>query len=296
VSARDPLDLLLDFAKDVAQSTGRMALERLESGAEIEFKGRRELVTPVDRACEDYVVRRIREAYPEHGYFAEEGHRAEGTWRWIVDPIDGTTNFSQRLPVFSVSLGLEHEGRLVAGVVCAPALGELFFAREGGGAWCQRGATAPRRMRVSQTASLGDAVLATGFAYVRNESPNTNLDNWTRLCMASRGVRRFGSAAIDLAYVADGRFDGFWEMHLKAYDVAAGVVLIREAGGRVSDFFGGEDWLSGQSIVATNGALHEILRGVLAPVQPDGHVSIPGSVLPPADGVPPPAGRGEGLS
>ncbi|MGE0712711.1 MAG: inositol monophosphatase [Planctomycetota bacterium] len=269
------LDDLLAFARDVARGAGRLALDRLEGGARVEFKGRRELVTEVDRACEDYVVARIRQAHPEHGYFAEEGHVQPGDWRWIVDPIDGTTNFSQRLPLFSVSLGLEHRGELVLGVVEAPCLAETFWGRRGGGAWCQRGAAPPRRMRTSATAALEDAVLATGFAYVRNESPNTNLDNWAKLAMRARGVRRMGSAAIDLAYVADGRFDAFWEMHLKPYDVAAGVVLIREAGGRVSDFFGGEDWLEGQSIVATNGPLHEALRTELAPVHPDGHVRLP---------------------
>ena len=269
------LDELLNFAKDLALGAGKIALDLLESGPAIEFKGPRELVTPVDRACEDYVVARIRETYPEHGYFAEEGHEAEGAWRWIVDPIDGTTNFSQRLPLFSVSLGLEHEGQLLIGVVFAPYLDELFWARLGGGAWLSWRGAAPRRCRVSTTATLGDAVLASGFAYVRNETENNNLDNWSRLCLASRGVRRGGSAAIDLAYVADGRFDAFWEMHLKPYDVAAGVVLIREAGGQISDFFGGEDWLEGQSIVASNGAVHERVREALDPVHEDPWVRRP---------------------
>lgn len=269
------LDELLAFAKDVARGAGRLALDHLEGGAAIEFKGPRELVTPVDRACEEYVVQRIRQAYPAHGYFAEEGHQAEGAWRWIVDPIDGTTNFSQRLPLFSVSLGLEFEGELLLGVVSAPYLDELFWARRGGGAWLAWRGAAPRRCHVSQTSELKDAVLATGFAYVRNETQNDNLENWRRLCLASRGVRRGGSAAIDLAYVADGRFDAFWEMHLKPYDVAAGVVLIREAGGKVSDFFGGEDWLEGQSIVVSNGAIHERVRESLDPVHEDPWVRRP---------------------
>ena len=277
MSAPDPalLDELLDFAKDVARGAGRIALDCLDSRAKVEFKGRRELVTPIDRKCEDYVVARIRQAYPEHGYFAEEGHVADGAWRWIVDPIDGTTNFSQRLPAFSVSLGLAYEGELVLGVVEAPYLQECFWARQGGGAHFQRASATPRRMKVSGKTDLKDAVLATGFAYVRNESPNTNLDNWAELCMACRGVRRVGSAAIDLAYVADGRFDAFWEMHLKPYDCAAGVVLIREAGGLVTDFWGGEDWLEGQSLIASNGFLHEAIRERLATPQPDGHVRIP---------------------
>lgn len=269
------LDELLTFAKDVARGAGQIALDLLEGGAAIEFKGPRELVTPVDRACEEYVIERIKATYPDHGYFAEEGHQADGAWRWIVDPIDGTTNFSQRLPLFSVSLGLEYEGQLRLGVVFAPYLDELFWAREGGGAWISWRGAPPRRCQVSTTDTLSDAVLASGFAYVRNETKNDNLGNWSRLCLASRGVRRGGSAAIDLAYVADGRFDAFWEMHLKPYDVAAGVVLIREAGGQISDFFGGEDWLEGQSIVASNGAIHERVREALDPVHEDPWVRRP---------------------
>ncbi len=263
------LDELLAFACDVALGAGRIQLDGLSSRPELGFKGPRELVTPVDHACEEYVVRRIRQAYPDHGFFAEEGHEAAGTCRWIIDPIDGTTNFAQRLPLFSVSIGFEVAGEVVLGVVHAPYLDELFYGRRGGGAFARRGAEAPRRMEVSGVDRLADAVLATGFAYVLNETPNDNLANWAALAPLTRGLRRFGSAAIDLAYVADGRFDGFWEMHLKPYDVAAGALLIREAGGAVSDFWGGPDWLEGQTFVGTNGALHEAVRGALAPVQPD---------------------------
>lgn len=270
------LDELLAFARDVARGAGALQLAGLSTQPQIDFKGRRELVTPVDHACEAYVIGRIQASYPEHGFFAEEGHSAPGSWRWIVDPIDGTTNFSQRLPAFCVSLALEDPDGVALGVVHAPYLGETFFGRRGGGAWFQRGEQPPRPARVSATAAVADAVLATGFAYVRNESPNHNLDNWRAVSMEARGLRRMGSAAIDLAYVADGRFDGFWEMHLKPYDVAAGALLIQEAGGRVTDMFGGDDWLEGQSIVATNGPVHEPLRALLAPVAPDPWIRRPG--------------------
>ncbi|MEZ6185170.1 MAG: inositol monophosphatase family protein [Planctomycetota bacterium] len=263
------LDALLDFAKALALEAGEIQLQGLSATPTITLKSKRELVTPIDVATEEHVVARIAAAYPDHGYLAEERHDRPGAWRWIVDPIDGTTNFAQRLPSFAVSLGLEDPEGIALGVVYAPYLRELFWARRGGGAWFQRDGGAPRRMHVSAVSEVGDAVLATGFAYVRHESPNTNLDNWARLAMLARGVRRIGSAALDLAYVADGRFDAFWEMHLKPYDVAAGACLIREAGGRVTDFWGGESWLHGQTVIASNGAVHEALRAELAEPQPD---------------------------
>lgn len=269
------LESLLAFAKELALEAGRIQLEGLSDTPQITLKSRRELVTPIDVKTEEHVVARIQAAYPDHGYLAEERHDRPGAWRWIVDPIDGTTNYAQRLPSFAVSLGLEDPEGIALGVVYAPYLDELFWATRGGGAFMQRGDGEPRRLRVSAVDQVGDAVLATGFAYVRHESPNTNLDNWAHLAMRARGVRRIGSAALDLAYVADGRFDAFWEMHLKPYDVAAGVCLIREAGGRVSDFWGGETWLHGQTIVASNGALHEALRAELAPVQPDAWIQRP---------------------
>lgn len=276
-----PLDTILEAALAMAEAAGQLALEGLSSQPQIDFKGRRELVTPVDKACEALIVERIQAEFPTHGYFAEEGHVTEGErpYRWIVDPIDGTTNYAHRLPAFAISIGVEDTDGLCAGVVHAPYLGETFYGRRDGGAWFVRGpraAATPRRIAVSRTADLADAVLATGFAYVRNETENTNLDNWARLSLMTRGLRRVGSASLDLAYVADGRFDGFWEMHLKPYDVAAGVLLIREAGGRVTDMFGGEDWLEGQTIVATNGALHQRLRDELADVRADAWVRRPG--------------------
>ena len=270
------LDALLEFGKQLALEAGQIQLAGLSATPEIHLKSKRELVTPIDVETEEHVVARIQAAYPDHGYLAEEKHDRPGAWRWIVDPIDGTTNYAQRLPSFAVSLGLEDPEGIALGVVYAPYLDELFWARRGGGAWFQRGDGEPRRLQVSAVSEVGDAVLATGFAYVRHESANTNLDNWAHLAMRARGVRRIGSAALDLAYVADGRFDGFWEMHLKPYDVAAGACLITEAGGRVTDFWGGENWLHGQSVVATNGALHAALRAELAVPTDDGWVQVPG--------------------
>lgn len=270
------LDRALEFAREVALEAGAIQMDGLGAAVTTSKGIRRELVTPIDHACEALIIGRIRSAYPDHGYFAEEGHVAEGAWRWIVDPLDGTTNYAHRLPLFSVSIGLQApDGEMVMGVVCAPALDEMFWARTGGGAWGQRGGREPRRLAVSETAELADAVLATGFAYVRNETQNTNLDNWAAFSPQVRGLRRMGSAAIDLAYVADGRFDAFWEMHLKPYDVAAGVVLIREAGGQVTDMFLGETWLEGQTIIASNRAIHARVHEALAPVRDDPWVERP---------------------
>lgn len=271
------LEALRAFAVDVAREAGALQLEGLSRPQAVELKSWRELVTPIDRACEELIHARVRAAWPDHGFLMEEGHVSQGEspWRWIVDPVDGTTNFARRLPAFAVSIGLEHAGRIVVGVVYAPYLDELYAARRGGGAWLEGRGLPPRRLKVSPVASLGESILGTGFAYVQNETPNDNVENFARLSKVTRGLRRMGSAALDMAWVADGRFDGFWELHLKPYDVAAGALLIEEAGGRVSDMFGGQDWLEGQTIVASNGLIHEQIMAQLSPVQPDPWVRLP---------------------
>ncbi len=279
------LDALLRFAIEAARAAGRLQLDALDRRPAVSLKSARELVTEVDLACEALIAERIAATFPTHALLAEEGHDLGGRgaggappWRWIVDPVDGTTNYSRRLPTFAVSIGLEAPGLgPTLGVVYAPYLDELFYGARGRGAWLVRGESPPRPLRVSATAALDEAVVTTGFAYVQNETPNDNFANWERVSRRTRAVRRGGSAALDLAYVADGRFDAFWEMHLKPYDVAAGAVLVREAGGRVSDLFQGEDWLHGQTMLASNGALHEALLAELAPVRPDGHVRLPGA-------------------
>lgn len=267
-------DGLLDFAIDLARDAGKIMMNGL-GNVHVSKKSWRDLVTEVDEACERHVITSIKVAFPDHDYFAEEGHERrekKSEWRWILDPVDGTTNYAHSLPLFSISIGIERAGECVGGVVYAPYLNELFFGWKGGGAFLNSRSIP---LRVSEREPLSECVLATGFSYVQRESANDNLANWARITREARGTRRFGSAALDLAYVAAGRLDGFWEMHLKPYDVAAGAVLIREAGGRVTDFWGGEDWLEGQSLVATNGKIHEALRSRLDPVQADGHVRIP---------------------
>ncbi len=270
------LESLVEFAIGLARDAGKIMMDGLGHTGVSRKKGWRELVTEVDEACERHVVTMIKVTYPDHDYYAEEGHERhekKSDWRWIIDPVDGTTNYAHSIPAFSISLGLERKGECVAGVVFAPYLQEMFFGWKGGGAYLN---TRSLPLRVSEADSIRESVLATGFAYVQDRTPNDNLENFARITREAQGTRRFGSAALDLAYVAAGRFEGFWEMHLKPYDVAAGAVLIREAGGRVTDFFGGDDWLEGQTIVATNGKIHEALRSRLDPVKPDGFVRIPG--------------------
>ena len=281
-------DEMLAFALQVAREAGNLLLDgygKVERG-EVDYKGWRNLVTKYDLASERLVIDRIRAAWPGHAILAEEGGAREGTapYRWIIDPLDGTTNFVHRHPFFCVSIGLEDAEGILLGVVHAPRLGETFTALRGRGAFNDRAHNAfyegasgafrdgvpgalfddVRRLQVSGEGDLGHALLASGFAYRQGEIGNTNLDNWARLSLETRGLRRCGSAALDLAYVAAGRYDGYWELALSSWDVAAGALLVREAGGRITDARGGDDWLYGGSIVATNGPLHDPILSRLA--------------------------------
>ena len=222
----------------------------------------RDLVTEADVASERLLVQRIREAFPDHAIEAEEEVRdalGEGP-RWFLDPLDGTVNFVHGLPAWCVSLALYRGTEPLAAVVHAPRLGETFLAAAGAGAWL-----GTSRLAVSNARSLGESVLATGFPYRRGELPNNNLGNFARAFYAVRGLRRMGSAAIDLAYCAAGRLDAFWELHLASHDVAAGVLLVREAGGIVCDLEGGDDWLRGGQIAAGPAALVDQVRRLAGP-------------------------------
>jgi myo-inositol-1(or 4)-monophosphatase len=269
------LELIVEAACAIARDAGKIQMKALGTHPAISKKGPRELVTEVDKECERFIFANVKARFPDHDFYGEEGASKEehrSGWRWIVDPLDGTTNYAHSVPLFSVSIGIEKDRELVGGVVFAPYVDELFFGWKGGGAYLN---TKAIRLRVSDTSELSEAVLATGFAYVQNQTPNTNHANFGRLSLATRGLRRMGSAAIDLAYVAAGRFDGFWEMHLKPYDVAAGAVLIREAGGRVTDMFLRDDWLEGQSFLASNGRIHDQIHRHLDRPVADGWVRVP---------------------
>jgi myo-inositol-1(or 4)-monophosphatase len=259
----------LERARAVAFEAARAAGEVLLaafgrlSPDDVRYKGEKDLVTVVDERAQDAIVERLASEFPEHGIFAEEGttERRDAEYRWVVDPLDGTTNFVHAYPMVSVSIALERAGAPLVGVVHAPVMGETFDAVVGGGA--RRNGEA---IRVSRRERLIDALLGTGFACVRGGATRTNLPIVSAIAPRAQGVRRGGSAALDLAYVAMGRFDGFWELELSPWDTAAGVLLVREAGGRVTDFDDGPDFVARREIVATNGVLHPALLAAIREV------------------------------
>ncbi len=233
---------LLTFAVDVAREAGALQLARLGSSLDVREKGSRgDLVTAVDRDCERLIVERIRGAFPRSAILAEEGGNSagEGDGRWLVDPLDGTTNYAHGYPLFCVSLAYELDGATVAGVVFAPAIGELYAAER------SRGATRNgERVEVSRIARVADAMVCTGFNPAHYER---NGPQFAALSRRAQAVRRDGSAALDLCFVACGRFDAFWEFGLHPWDVAAGALIVREAGGTVTAATGGEFELDGRS-------------------------------------------------
>jgi myo-inositol-1(or 4)-monophosphatase len=244
----------------VVREAGRYLRENLGRRVEASFKGAVDLVTPFDVGAQEILVGRLSAAFPTHGFLAEEGLARPGSsdCRWIIDPLDGTTNFAHAFPVFSVSAALECAGRVVLGLVYDPMRDELFRAEAGHGAFLNGAA-----IRVSGVADLGRSLLATGFPYDVRTSPVNNLGHWGRFIVRAQAIRRCGSAALDLCYVACGRFDGFWELKLKPWDVAAGALAVGEAGGRVTDFDGAEFALQAPEILATNGLIHREMLEVL---------------------------------
>ncbi len=252
----------LDAAVEIARKVGRKVLmPRLPLGGyrgQLDFKGRIDLVTDADRAAEATIVAELALRFPGEGVLGEERGESEGTGasrrRWIVDPLDGTTNFVHGHPFFCVSIaGVDDLGPEV-GVVYAPCLDECFFAARGGGAYLN---TEKIPLRASAEGEMIRALLTTGFAYDQKSFPN--VQRFGHLLARSQGVRRCGAAALDLAYVAAGRYDGFWESGLNVWDVMAGALLVTEAGGRVTDYEGGPDWVGKRTLVASNGKLHEAL-------------------------------------
>jgi myo-inositol-1(or 4)-monophosphatase len=247
-------------AEGIAREAGALLRGFYAKGVETEYKGDVDLVTEADRASEALIRERLTAAFPAHGIYGEEGTRdqMESEFRWYVDPLDGTTNFAHGFPVFCVVLGLERraaglakdaDGEMTAGVIYDPLRDEMFVAERGRGAWLNGG-----QIHVSKTASLQEALTATGFpSHKRHVSPNIHF--YQELTLRSHGVRRAGSAALDLAYVACGRLDGFWEFHLNPWDTSAGYLLVEEAGGRVTHFDGGKFTLDSREVLATNGRI-----------------------------------------
>ena len=244
----------LETAAEIAREAGALLANYYERRVPFELKGEFDLVTAADRASERLVVERLRSHFPTHSIVGEEGGSHEGSsdYRWFVDPLDGTTNFAHSFPVFNVTLGLERAGEAIAGVVYDPIRQEMFTAERGSGAYLNN-----RRIKVSVVKQLADSLASTGFPS-RKRHHNVNIHFYYQLAMASHGVRRTGSAAIDLAYVACGRLDFFWEFGLKPWDMAAGALLVREAGGRTSDMRGAVHSVTGsEHLLADNGSLHD---------------------------------------
>ncbi len=244
------------------REAGAILLDYTRSGFRVEHKNLINLVTDADHAAEQSVIDRIHAQYPSHRFLAEERGRVEQSpspYLWIIDPLDGTTNFAHGYPAYCVSIGLELHGRCVLGVIFDPSRNELFAATHRGGAHLNG-----NPLYVSATESLDHSLLVTGFAYDIRETKRNNLDHFVRFALKAQGLRRTGSAALDLAYVAAGRFDGFWEVTLNPWDMAAGSVIVREAGGQLSNFRGDDLSIYGHELVASNGLIHQAMLKVLA--------------------------------
>ncbi|MCC6191480.1 MAG: inositol monophosphatase [Anaerolineales bacterium] len=249
----------LTLAIVAAREAGALLREGFGQATRVEHKGAIDLVTDYDRQAEALILARLRAAFPEHAINAEESGRTAGSAReWLVDPLDGTTNFAHGFPQFAVSLALTEHGRLTVGVVYDPLRDELFAARSGQGATLNGAA-----IRVSAVRSLDQALLTTGFPYDIRTNPRNNLAEFTRFQLRCQAVRRPGAAALDCAWVAAGRADGYWELRVSPWDVAAGALIAREAGGRVTSPAGGDDFLGQDAIVVSNGLIHAEMLAVL---------------------------------
>ena len=256
-------------ASEIAREAGALLRRYYAQGVTAEFKGDVDIVTEADRASEKLITERLRAVFPEHGIFGEEGTRQkmEAEFRWYVDPLDGTTNFAHGFPYFCVSMGLEHrpagtpegeDGAIVAAVIYEPLRDEMFLAERGQGAFLNG-----RRFQTSTCTQLQEALLGTGFpSRKRHENPNIHF--YHELTLRTHGLRRAGAAAIDLAYTACGRLDGYWEFNLNPWDTAAGSLLVEEAGGTMSRFDGSRFRLDSREILATNGKIDGELRAVFA--------------------------------
>jgi len=251
----------LDTACEVAKSTGNLIMRNRDKIKDVSFKGEINLVTDVDRKAEEHIISILRKRFPKHNFLAEErGGVMNGfLYRWIIDPIDGTTNFAHGFPFYSVSIALEYNSDIILGVVYDPVRREIFVAEKGKGAFLNN-----KSISVSDTTSLKESMVATGFAYDFKKAYDSNIENFVNFLSKSQAVRRAGSAAIDLCYVACGRFDGFWECDLHPWDTAAGWLIVKEAKGRVTKFNGDKYSCFDKEILASNGKIHNEMMELLA--------------------------------
>jgi myo-inositol-1(or 4)-monophosphatase len=243
-----------EAGKFLKYSVGRVKNVEMKKGEE------RNLVSEIDKGSEEKIIGIIKRHYPNHAILAEESGAKDSSsdYKWVIDPLDGTTNFLHGLPIFCVTIGIEYKGEIVAGVVYDPNLDELFTAEKGSGAFLNG-----KRLKVTATSKLIDSLLVTGFPYDIAQNPDNAIGHFVNFLLEGQGLRRLGSAALDLSYVAAGRFDGFWEVNLNPWDMAAGMLFVREAGGRVTDFAGEESTIYKKQVLASNGIIHDAMLNVL---------------------------------
>ncbi len=250
----------LKEAEKAARMAGEMLRRNIDSSREIAYKGAVNLVTDFDRRSQEVIFSHLSSCFPDHDFLAEEDLCEErgSMFRWIIDPIDGTTNYAHNFPIFCVSIALEWKSKVVCGVIYDPMRDEMFAAISGKGAVMNG-----RRIHTSINGDLDKSLLATGFPYDVRESEVNNIDHFANFATRVQAIRRCGSAALDLSYVACGRFDGFWELKLNPWDVAAGVLIVVESGGRVTDFKGKSTSIYGKDLCASNGLIHEQMIHIL---------------------------------
>lgn len=251
-----PQDLkpYLELSKKVAQDAGQILLKGQEEGFSVKYKGKSDLVTEIDKKSEQFIVEQILTAFPDHSILGEEGSNQtkDTNYRWIIDPIDGTTDFAHGHPYFCVSIGLEIDGEMAVGAVYAPVYKELFSAAKGMGAFLN-----DTKMSVSEVETLEEALLGTGFNPSAPELIKENITHFEYFQNKSHGIRRCGAAALDICFVAAGRLDGFWENGLSAWDMAAGKIIVEEAGGTVTALNGNPLNIENRQILATNAKIHQ---------------------------------------
>ncbi len=252
---------MLNIAIEAAKEAGKFLKFSVGKVKNIEMKKgeERNLVSEIDHAAEKKIIDIIKRHHPSHGILAEEsGGSGSSDYIWVIDPLDGTTNFLHGLPIFCVSIGIQYKGELMAGVVYDPNLDELFTAEKGSGAYLNG-----KRLHVSKSSELIQSLLVTGFPYDIASNPDNTIERFINVLVKAQAVRRLGSAALDLSYVAAGRFDGFWEVNLNPWDMAAGILFVREAGGLVTDFSGTNSTIHAPQVLASNGHLHKALLNIL---------------------------------
>lgn len=253
------LSIAVQAGKILKENIGKITVDDVEDKRPFDY------VTEIDRACEQLIINSINEHFPDHEILAEESGKNNNTnrYRWIIDPLDGTTNFIHGNPHCSVSIALQNDGKIILGVVHDPFRDELYYAEKGGGAYCNN-----QRIHASQQWNLNSCLIATGFPFKTRQLLDQYWRVLSEIFMAVSGIRRTGSAALDLTYVACGRFDGFWELKLSPWDVAAGALIIEEAGGKITDFEGGDNHIWTGDVIASNSIIHDFMMSKVQKVFP----------------------------